>query len=120
MFHGKPLYVAIAQKKEERQAQLQLQFSQGIAGLAVPPAAVIPAGYPPLYYTAPSTVVPQQGLMYQPLGLRPEWRTSRFVPPATPAFRSVSRSMVRGKNVFKLKFLLILVSKYPLLTIYCS
>ncbi|OVA19449.1 RNA recognition motif domain [Macleaya cordata] len=94
VFHGKPLYVAIAQKKEDRQAQLQLQFSQGIGGLAVPPTTIIPAGYPPLYYTAPPSVVPQQGIMYQPLGLRPEWRTSRFVPPARPTFHSMPRPMV--------------------------
>nr|DAD48716.1 TPA_asm: hypothetical protein HUJ06_018653 [Nelumbo nucifera] len=91
MFHGKPLYVAIAQRKEERQAQLQLQYSQRMPGLGGPSTAVIPAGYPPLYYTPPPGVVsqipPRQGLMYQPLGLRPGWRPSGYAPPARPAFQ---------------------------------
>ncbi|KAF8396488.1 hypothetical protein HHK36_018111 [Tetracentron sinense] len=89
-FHGKlvffctylkshPLYVAIAQRKEDRVAQLQLQYAQCMAGFTGP-STVIPAGYPPLYYTPPpgvmSQIPPQQGLMYQPLGLRPGWRTN--------------------------------------------
>ncbi|CAI9760644.1 unnamed protein product [Fraxinus pennsylvanica] len=59
-FHGfmlrrKPLYAAIAQRKEERQAQLQLQYAHRIAGL-VGPSAVIPGGYPTLYYPSPGIV----------------------------------------------------------------
>ncbi|XP_058074960.1 polyadenylate-binding protein 7 [Magnolia sinica] len=91
MFHGKPLYVAIAQRKEDRRAQLQLQYVQRMAALAGPSAAVIPAGYPPLYYTPPPGVVPQipprQGIMYQHLGLRPEWRASGFSPSTRPPFQ---------------------------------
>ncbi|RZC77238.1 hypothetical protein C5167_001419 [Papaver somniferum] len=95
MLHRKPLYVAFAQKKEERRTQLQIEFSQGIAGLAVPTsAAVIPARYPPLYYTLPPNMVPSQGLMHQPLVLTPEWGTSRFLPPARPNFHSVPRPMI--------------------------
>ncbi|KAF5747850.1 polyadenylate-binding protein 7-like isoform X1 [Tripterygium wilfordii] len=56
MFHRKPLYVAIAQRKEDRQAQLQLRFAQRMAGLAGPSANVIPGTYPSLYYTAPGVV----------------------------------------------------------------
>ncbi|XP_027349521.1 polyadenylate-binding protein 7-like [Abrus precatorius] len=85
MFHGKPLYVALAQRKEDRQAQLQLQYAQQIPGLAAPSAAIIPGGYPPYYYTATSVishVPPRGGLMYQPLALRPGWRTNGFAPPA--------------------------------------
>ncbi|XP_073006425.1 polyadenylate-binding protein 7-like [Typha latifolia] len=87
MFNGKPLYVAMAQRKEERQAQFQLRYAY-MAGLAGPPA-VLPAGYPPVYYTPPSVVSqvsPRQGLMYQPFGLRPEWRPRAFVPPSRPGF----------------------------------
>ncbi|GAV82316.1 RRM_1 domain-containing protein/PABP domain-containing protein [Cephalotus follicularis] len=91
MFHRKPLYVAYAQRKEDRQAQLQLQYAQRMAGLAGPPATVIPGGYPPLYYSAPSGVVsqlpPRPGLMYQPLGLRPGWRPNGFALPARPAYQ---------------------------------
>ncbi|KAG1368826.1 putative Polyadenylate-binding protein 7 [Cocos nucifera] len=89
MFYGKPLFVAIAQKKDERQAQLQLQYAQRMAGLAGSPTAVLPAGYPPFYY-APGIVAqipPRQGLVYQPFGLRPGWGPSGFVPPSRPAFQ---------------------------------
>ncbi|KAI8013427.1 Polyadenylate-binding protein 7 [Camellia lanceoleosa] len=90
MFHRKPLYVAIAQRKEERHAQLQIQYAQHIAGLAGP-STVIPGGYPPFYYTGPPSVVsqvpPQPGLMYQPLGLRPFWRANGFAPPTRPGFQ---------------------------------
>lgn len=98
MFHRKPLYVAIAQRKEERQAQLQLQYAQRMAGLAGPSTAVIPGGYPPIYYQAPSGVVPQvpprPGLMYQPLGLRPGWRANGFAPTSGPAYQPPPVSVV--------------------------
>ncbi|KAL3536186.1 hypothetical protein ACH5RR_004647 [Cinchona calisaya] len=90
MFHKKPLYVAIAQRKDERQAQLQLQLQYGhMAGIAGP-SAVIPGGYPPLYYTAPS-LVPQlsggPGYMCQPIGMRPAWRPNGFLNPSRPVFQ---------------------------------
>ncbi|GAB4833522.1 hypothetical protein Ancab_031766 [Ancistrocladus abbreviatus] len=90
MFHHKPLYVAIAQRKEDRRAQLQLQYAQRMAGLTGPSPTVIPGGYPPLYYTAPgvvSQVPPQQGLLYQPMGVRPGWRGNGFAPATRPAFQ---------------------------------
>ncbi|KAJ4972182.1 hypothetical protein NE237_005281 [Protea cynaroides] len=98
MFHRKPLYVAIAQRKEDRQAQLGLQYAQRIPGLAGPSTAVIPAGYPPLYYTPPPGVVsqipPRQGLMYQPFSLRPGWTANGFAPPTRPAFQPMPLPVV--------------------------
>nr|XP_016432662.1 PREDICTED: embryonic polyadenylate-binding protein A-like [Nicotiana tabacum] len=89
MLRRKPLYVAIAQRKEERQAQLQLLYAQRLAGLTGPPA-MFPGGYPPFYYPAPG-VVPQMptrpGLMYQALGVRPGWRTNGFTNTTRPAFQ---------------------------------
>lgn len=89
MLGRKPLYVAIAQRKEERQAQLQLLYAQRLAGLTGPPA-MFPGGYPPFYYPAPG-VVPQMptrpGLMYQALGVRPGWRTNGFTNTTRPAFQ---------------------------------
>ncbi|XVF76322.1 hypothetical protein PTKIN_Ptkin13bG0257200 [Pterospermum kingtungense] len=102
MFHRKPLYVSIAQRKEDRQAQLQLQYAQRMAGLAGPSTAVIPGGYPPLYYTAPTGVIsqlpPRPGMMYQPLGLRPGWRANGFAPPTRPTFQPSSLPMVPGAS----------------------
>lgn len=94
MFHRKPLYVAIAQRKEDRSAQLQLQYAQRVAGLAGASSAVIPGGYPPYYYAGPSGLISQAptrpGLMYQPLGLRPGWRGNGLPPPTGPGFPSAS------------------------------
>ncbi|CAN1353588.1 Polyadenylate-binding protein 7 [Linum perenne] len=98
MFHRKPLYVAIAQRKEDRQAQLQMQYAQRLVGLPGPSTAVIPAGYPPLYYTAPpglvSQVPPRPGLMYPPLGIRPGWRANGFAPPTRPPFQPGQLAMM--------------------------
>eukprot|EP00250_Pteridium_aquilinum_P008845 c18253_g1_i1 orf=370-2313(+) len=89
MFFGKPIYVAIAQRKEVRRAQLEQQYAQRLPGLAGPPGAIVPAPYPPMYFTAPPGVVPplpqRQGIMY-PVGLRPGWRPAG-VPPPRPGFQ---------------------------------
>ncbi|GMY25062.1 polyadenylate-binding protein 7 [Fagus crenata] len=89
MFHQKPLYVAIAQRKEDRQVQLQIQYAQRMVGLHS--TAVIPSGYPPHYYTTPSGAVPQMPpqsmMMCQPLGSRPGWRANGFAPPTRPTFQ---------------------------------
>ncbi|CAL5419803.1 unnamed protein product [Camellia sinensis] len=87
MFRKKPLYVAIAQRKEERQAQLQIHYAQRLARL-VGPSTVFPGGYP-FYYAAHgvvSQVPPQLGMMYQPLALTPRWRGNGSSPPARPGF----------------------------------
>jgi len=101
MFHGKPLYVALAQRKEDRKAQLQLQYTQQIAGLTGPSATIITGGYPPYYYAATSVishVPPRAGLMYQPLALRPGWGANGFAPPAR-SFQQSSAPAV-SKNCF--------------------
>ena len=91
MIHRKPLYVALAQSKEDRQAQLQLQYAQQIAGLGGHSTAIIPGGYPPYYYAATgvvSHVPPRAGLMYQSMALRPGWRANGFAPAARPLQQS--------------------------------
>ncbi|KAL3839731.1 hypothetical protein ACJIZ3_024322 [Penstemon smallii] len=97
MLHRKPLYVAIAQRKEERKAQLQLQYAHRVyAG----PSPVIPGGYSPFYFPAPA-VVPQissqPGLIYQPLGIRPGWRPNGFANPSRPAFQPSSVPLVSNQ-----------------------
>lgn len=89
MFHGKPLYVAIAQRKEERQAHLQTYYVNPMGGV-VGPSSFLPGSYQPLYYTTPSGILsqvpPRHGMMYQqPMdGMRPGWMGNGFAPPARP------------------------------------
>lgn len=103
MLRRKPLYAAIAQRKEERQAQLQLQYAHRIAGL-VGPSAVIPGGYPTLYYPSPGIVtqVPAQpDLTYQHLGMRPGagWRANGFPDPSRPAFQPSPVPVVSSSKI---------------------
>ncbi|KAG6532404.1 hypothetical protein ZIOFF_006244 [Zingiber officinale] len=90
MFHGKPLYVSIAQRKEDRRAQLQLQYAQRLSGS---PAAVMPPAYTPLYYASSAVVAqvpPRDGLMYhQPFALSPGWRPNGFVAPSRPTYQAM-------------------------------
>ncbi|KAK8919015.1 Polyadenylate-binding protein 2 [Platanthera zijinensis] len=84
MLGNKPLYVALAQRKEERRARLQAQFSQ-MRPVPLPPnvaprVPMYPTGAPGIgqqlfYGQAPPTLIPQQpGFSYQQQlvpGMRP-------------------------------------------------
>ncbi|KAL7262194.1 hypothetical protein ACSBR1_000550 [Camellia fascicularis] len=84
MFLSKPLYVALAQRKEERRARLQAQFSQmrpvAMAPSIAPRMPMYPPGAPGLgqqlfYGQAPPAIIPPQaGFGYQQQlvpGMRP-------------------------------------------------
>ncbi|KAL5150116.1 Polyadenylate-binding protein 7 [Glycine soja] len=90
MFHRKPLYIAIAQRKKERKTQLNLHYAPQQAGLDGSSTPVIPGGVPPYFYHSVASLMFQSGLLYQPLGLRSGWRANDFVPPA----RSFQHSQV--------------------------
>ncbi|KAG5584200.1 hypothetical protein H5410_044634 [Solanum commersonii] len=89
MFGQKPLYVAIAQRKEERQTQLLLKHAQGIAGLTGS-SAFFPGGYPPLYYPALGDlqVSEQPRLLYQPLSMRHGWMVNGFANSIRPSYQT--------------------------------
>ncbi|KAL3538857.1 hypothetical protein ACH5RR_002223 [Cinchona calisaya] len=85
MVVGKPLYVALAQRKEERRARLQAQFSQlrpiGMAPSVGPRMPLYPPGGPagigqPIFYgqPPPAIIPPQPAFGYQQQlvpGMRP-------------------------------------------------
>ncbi|XP_062213774.1 uncharacterized protein LOC133914768 [Phragmites australis] len=84
MFYGKPLYVALFQRKEDRRAILQQHFAQ-LARMVGPANPIITTGYPHVYFAHPSTQLPQgppsHGFVYPPMGLGHEWRPNMFPSP---------------------------------------
>ena len=115
MFHRKPLYVALAQRKEDRQAQLQLLYAQRMPGLVGHSTPVFPGGYPPYYYTPGVVQVPPRPvMMYQPLESRPGWRANGFFPPTRPALQPSPVSTHLFKSVMKLSLMYIFVLFYPM------
>ncbi|KAJ6739650.1 POLYADENYLATE-BINDING PROTEIN 7 [Salix koriyanagi] len=68
-FHGKPLYLAIAQSKAERRAFLQSLYARHNSGFLRPFIANI---------TTPSPI-------YHKFGYQPPWRPNGFSPPVGPA-----------------------------------
>jgi len=76
MFHGKPLYVDFAQKKEDRKRLLQNMHAQKLEGLAGPSStAVIPGARPPPFIYRASGVV-----YHPPLGSG--WSANGFASPS--------------------------------------
>jgi len=65
MLGSKPLYVALAQRKDVRKAQLEAQHAQRAKLRQAPPNAMGPMGYPP---GAPVFYPPQPGMPPQPGG----------------------------------------------------
>ncbi|GBG91851.1 hypothetical protein CBR_g53742 [Chara braunii] len=112
MLNGKPIYVALAQRKEVRRAQLEQHYAQrlviarpGAAGASLPPATPGPPVYPPgapvYYQAAPGVVPPTAQRLYPPMMARGAWRaTGPAPPPARPAFQTVSNYVRnRGQTV---------------------
>ena len=95
MFFGKPLYVGIFQRKEERRAKLQQHFAQ-LARMVGPTNSMIPTGYPQVYFAHPNTHIPQglprHGFVYPPMGLSHEWRPNMF--PSAPNLQQIHSPMV--------------------------
>ena len=75
MFHGKPLYVAFAQKKEDRERELQLRHAQKKLDVLAGPSSTAGACPPPFIYRA-------SGVVYHPpLGLG--WSANGFASPSS-------------------------------------
>ncbi|KAJ1297726.1 hypothetical protein BS78_01G398900 [Paspalum vaginatum] len=95
MFYGKPLYVAIFQRKEERRAKLQQHFAH-LSRMVGPANSMIPTGYPHVYFAHPSTHAPQgpprHGFVYPPIGLAHEWRPNMY--PSQPSIQQLHSPMM--------------------------
>ncbi|GLT49381.1 hypothetical protein SLA2020_229410 [Shorea laevis] len=97
MVVSKPLYVALAQRKEERRARLQAQFSQmrpaAMAAAVAPRMPIYPPGAPGLgqqifYGQGPPAIIPPQpGFGYQQQ-LVPGMRPNFFMPMVQPGQQS--------------------------------
>lgn len=77
-FHGKPLWVSLAQRKEVRKAQLEQEMQARAAmsaqRAAVPGAPGMPPGYPPMpFYAGPGGMPPRPGFPtpYAPMPFPP-------------------------------------------------
>jgi len=76
MLAGKPIYVALAQRKEVRRAQLEQQYAQRMMvprpgqGPGMPPGAPAAGMYPPgtpVFYATPPPGAPRPAMVYQPM-----------------------------------------------------
>ncbi|XP_010527159.1 PREDICTED: polyadenylate-binding protein 4-like, partial [Tarenaya hassleriana] len=99
MVGSKPLYVALAQRKEERRAKLQAQFSQMrpalLPAVGGPRMPIYPAGAPGLgqqlfFGQGPPMIPHQPGFGYQPQ-LVPGMRPNYFGPMMQPGQRPGGR-----------------------------
>ncbi|KAJ3024409.1 UNVERIFIED_CONTAM: hypothetical protein HDU68_008176 [Siphonaria sp. JEL0065] len=90
LINGKPIYVALAQRKDVRRAQLSAQMQQRAQ---IRMQQQMPAGYPGMFYPPPNGLAPQQqrgGVFFPPNGMapRPRWAPNQ-VPggyPGQPGF----------------------------------
>lgn len=94
MFHEKPLYVAIAQRKEERMTYLRHIFSQRVERLLGSTVAGVNPSYPPLYYSHISQFHPGQEFLYPPFGLGP----NGFAPPLGPSIQQLVPPMILNSS----------------------
>jgi polyadenylate-binding protein len=100
MLHGKPMYVALAQRRDVRKAQLQAQYNPAAtaprpmpplgarppAGPATPMPGMFPAGQMPPPYAPP---------YYQPPGMAPPARGA----PGAPGVGPMYPPMVMGRGM---------------------
>ncbi|XP_015273512.1 PREDICTED: polyadenylate-binding protein 1-like [Gekko japonicus] len=90
----KPLYVALAQRKEERKAILTNQYMQRLATMRALPGPLLCSFQPPPGYFLPSIPQPQtRATFYSPSPVAPvrpapRWNAQPSRPPSTPVLRT--------------------------------
>jgi polyadenylate-binding protein len=78
MVDGKPLYVALAQRKEVRRAQLEAQHARAKMGAVPPGAALYPGPQGGPMYFPPQGVHPR--MMFPPMNVPRRWNPSQGQP----------------------------------------
>jgi polyadenylate-binding protein len=85
MILSKPIYVALAQRKEQRKAQLELQYQRGQPPMQMPGPGMFPTGAP-VYFAPPQPG--QRPFIPYPAQMMPRSRfpnpQGRFQPPGVP------------------------------------
>ncbi|XP_020644872.2 polyadenylate-binding protein 1-like isoform X2 [Pogona vitticeps] len=90
----KPLYVALAQRKEERKAILTNQYMQRLATMRALPGPLLCSFQPPAGYFMPSIPQPQPRTTFYspspvaPVRPAPRWNAQPSRPPSTPVLRT--------------------------------
>ncbi|XP_054836550.1 polyadenylate-binding protein 1-like [Eublepharis macularius] len=90
----KPLYVALAQRKEERKAILTNQYMQRLATMRALPGPLLCSFQPPAGYFLPSIPQPQTRTTFYspspvaPVRPAPRWNAQPSRPPHTPILRT--------------------------------
>uniref|UniRef100_A0ACB8F5M3 Uncharacterized protein n=1 Tax=Sphaerodactylus townsendi TaxID=933632 RepID=A0ACB8F5M3_9SAUR len=90
----KPLYVALAQRKEERKAILTNQYMQRLATMRAMPGPLFCSFQPPAGYFLPSIPQPQTRTTFYnpspvaPVRPAPRWNAQPSRPPSTPILRN--------------------------------
>jgi polyadenylate-binding protein len=85
MLDGKPLYVALAQRKEVRRGQLEAQYNAR-AKMGAPPPQMFPPQGAPMYYAAPGMGGPPRNFIYpQQAAMMPRrWNPQQQGQPGAP------------------------------------
>ncbi|KFV11570.1 Embryonic polyadenylate-binding protein, partial [Pterocles gutturalis] len=115
----KPLYVALAQRKEERKAILTNQYMQRLATMRALPGPLLGSFQPPPGYFLPPVPQPQtRATFYSPspvVPVRPatRWSAQPSRPPPTPLLRAATPPRRLLSNISTMRLASTQVSRVP-------
>jgi len=104
MIMNKPIYVALAQRKDQRRAQLEAQYAQRAAALRGMQSGIPPPLFPPPMFFRPQYGMPPHPMMargggrFPPAPARGNFNPSRGVPPGNYPLPPRGRGGIRPKT----------------------